>query len=355
MYFYSFSCYEKETGQNDAYMIASSSYLNKYVSKSDLTEKTLYRSMFSVTPVIPEQDKMLRGNIDFFRLQKGISVHYSNANDLQDLEIVRECQPRLCLSFFLEGNVEAYIGGDPIPMPVFDQKTQLWRPVASIFSQCKTELFKRYAKRGSHIKKIVISISHDWLDKFIDGSPEINIVKQFADTHLARKNWVPSPHAIAMVEQIIAAGNMPDILRALYIESRVLILIEEAFRQLLSYNEGDRLGSMRPQDRERLKTVEQYLQNHLGHHVSAKELANAVGVSINSLQRLLTKTYGMSPSKFIRTFMLEKARTLMERDGISIAEAAYLAGYKSPANFATAFKKCFGFSPSSLGEIFKKN
>ncbi len=341
----------KAIEQKDAYMIASSRYLNKYVSKGDLTEKTLYRSMFSITPVIPEQDKMLRGNVDFFRLQEGLSVHYSNANDLQDLEIIRECQPRLCLSFFLEGNIEAYIGDDPIPMPVFDQKTQLWQPVASIFSQRKTELFKRYAKRGSHIKKIVISISHDWLKKFTNNSPEIDVIRQFADTHLARTNWTPSSHAIAMVEQIIASGHMPDVLRTLYIESRVLILIEEAFRQLLSYQEPERLSNIRPQDRERLKTVEQHLKSHLGHQVSAKELANAVGVSINSLQRLLTKTYGMSASKFIRTFMLEKARTLMERDGISIAEAAYLAGYNSPANFATAFKKCFGFSPSNLSDI----
>ncbi len=340
-----------EPERKDAYMITSSTDLNKYVSKSDLIEKTIYRSMFSITPVILEQDKMLRGNIDFFRLQDGLSVHYSNASDLQDLEIVRECQPRLCLSIFLEGNIEAYIGGDPIPMPTFDQETQLWQPVASIFSQRKTEFFKRYAKRGSHIKKIVISISHDWLKKFTGVSSEIDSIKQFADTHLARKNWIPSPHAIAMVEQIIASGSMPEILRMLYIESRVLTLIEEAFRQLIGHREPDRLGSMRPQDRERLKTVEQYLKNHLGHQVSTKELANVVGVSINSLQRLLTKTYGMSASKFIRTFMLEKARTLMERDGISIAEAAYLAGYNSPANFATAFKKCFGFSPSNLSDI----
>jgi AraC-like DNA-binding protein len=332
-------------------MIPSSVYLNKYVSKSDLIEKTIYRSMFSITPFIPEQDKMIRGNVDFFRLQDGLSVHYSNARDLQDLEIIRECQPRLCISFFLEGNIEAYIGDDPIPMPVFDQESQLWHPVASIFSQCETEFFKRYAKRGNHIKKIVISISPDWLQKFIPGSHEFDTVKKFATTHLARKNWTPSPHAIAMVEQIIASCDMPDIIRMLYVESRVLMLIEEGFRELIDYAGQDRLSGMRPQDRDRLKVIEQYLKNHLGHQVTTKELADAVGVSINSLQRLLSKTYGIPASKFIRTFMLERARSMMERDGISIAEAAYLAGYNSPANFATAFKKCFGFSPSSLTDI----
>ena len=39
------------------------------------------------------------------------------------------------------------------------------------------------------------------------------------------------------------------------------------------------------------------------------------------------------------------ARDAMERDGISVAEAAYDAGYSSPANFSTAFKRMFGLSP----------
>lgn len=332
-------------------MIAASQHLNRYISKRDLIKKTDYRSVFNLSPDLSGQVNMLRGNIDFFQLQDGLSVHFSNACDLQNLEIIRECQPRLCISYFLEGNIEAYIGNDPIPMPIFDEKNQSWQPVATMFSQCKSELFKRYAKRGSFIKKIVITITPEWLEKFKHDTIEFNQIQSFVQTHLARKNWTPSPHSIAIVEQIITSANMSEIMRRLYVESRTLMLVEEALRELIGFHPNERHGNIRPQDRDRLKAVEHYLQNHIGHQISTKELANEVGISVNSLQRLITKAYDMSASKFIRTFMLERARTTMERDGISISEAAYIAGYNSPANFATAFKKCFGFSPSGLSEI----
>lgn len=332
-------------------MIAASQHLNRYISKNDLIKKTDYRPLFNLSPDLSSQVNMLRGNIDFFELQDGLSVHFSNACDLQDLEIVRECQPRLCISYFLAGNIEAYIGDDQIPMPVFDEENQSWKPVATIFSQCKSELFKRYAKRGNFIKKIVITITPEWLEKFQANTAEFKQIQSFAQTHLARKNWTPSPHSIAIVEQIITSTSMSEIMRRLYVESRALMLVEEAFRELIGSHPNERMSNMRPQDRDRLKAVQQYLQNHIGHQMSTKELAEAVGLSVNSLQRLITKAYDMSASKFIRTFMLERARTAMERDGISISEAAYIAGYNSPANFATAFKKCFGFSPSGLSDM----
>ncbi|NVK18442.1 MAG: helix-turn-helix transcriptional regulator [Methylocystaceae bacterium] len=332
-------------------MISASQHLNKYISKGDLIQKTGYRSDFNISPDLPGQENMLRGNIDFFELQEGLSVHFSNACDLQNLEIIRECKPRLCISYFLEGSIEAYIGDDQIPMPVFDETTQTWSPVASMFSQCKTELFKRYAKRGSFIKKIVITMTPQWLEKFNHLSPEFSQIQNFSETHLARKNWTPSAHSIAIVEQIITSANMPEIMRRLYVESRALMLVEEAFRELIGFTPNERLSNIRPQDRDRLKAIEHYLQNHVGHQISTKELADEIGISVNSLQRLIARAYDISASKFIRTFMLERARTCMERDGISISEAAYIAGYNSPANFATAFKKCFGFSPSGLSEI----
>jgi AraC-like DNA-binding protein len=38
----------------------------------------------------------------------------------------------------------------------------------------------------------------------------------------------------------------------------------------------------------------------------------------------------------------------LEREGITIAEASYLAGYSSPSGFATAFRRFFGIAPKSV-------
>ncbi|CFO34701.1 transcriptional regulator [Bordetella pertussis] len=41
-------------------------------------------------------------------------------------------------------------------------------------------------------------------------------------------------------------------------------------------------------------------------------------------------------------------RLYLECDGLSVAQAACLAGYTSAANFATAFRRAFGVTPGQL-------
>jgi AraC-like DNA-binding protein len=41
------------------------------------------------------------------------------------------------------------------------------------------------------------------------------------------------------------------------------------------------------------------------------------------------------------------AREALVHQNLSVTEAAYVAGYSNPANFATAFRKYFGAAPSA--------
>ncbi|WP_246767099.1 helix-turn-helix domain-containing protein, partial [Bordetella pertussis] len=50
----------------------------------------------------------------------------------------------------------------------------------------------------------------------------------------------------------------------------------------------------------------------------------------------------------LRGARLTRARLGLERDGLSVAQAACLAGYTSAANFATAFRRAFGVTPGQL-------
>lgn len=68
-------------------------------------------------------------------------------------------------------------------------------------------------------------------------------------------------------------------------------------------------------------------------------------MSVGSMQSAFKTVYGRTVADFCRELRLLRARDAMERDGISVAEAAYDAGYSNPANFSTAFKRMFGLSP----------
>ena len=55
--------------------------------------------------------------------------------------------------------------------------------------------------------------------------------------------------------------------------------------------------------------------------------------------------HGTTIFEYARNRRLEKGRAALENDGVSVTEAAFLAGYSSAANFATAFKRAFGVPP----------
>lgn len=320
-----------------------------FVTKEDLMSQKESRPKRWLGPSLETDDQVLRGAIGFVKLEDGLTVHFSNAEDLHDLTLEAECGPRICVSLFLEGQIDAFIGDFKMPMPVYDPKAHHWTPAAMVFSQSKPEKFVRIARKGARIKKVILSISHEWLFGHLELSDQdFGAFKEFAERHFATLKWTPSAHAISLAEQIIAAPNRTPFQHKLYIATRAYGLLEEAFQKFSSQHTPAFVNAVDGKDRPKLESVERFLTEQQGHWITADELAATAGMSPNSLQRLLNRTYGLSTSRFIRRFMLEKAREALERDGLTITEAAHISGYSSPANFSTAFKREFGLSPKQV-------
>ncbi|QFT01522.1 HTH-type transcriptional activator RhaS (plasmid) [Labrenzia sp. THAF191b] len=331
-------------------MFVPTDHHRHYVTKDDLIRQPEARPVRWLGPRLETNDQVLRGAIDFVKIEHGLSVHFSNAEDLHDLKIESDTEPRLSVSLFLEGAIEAYVGPFRVPTATYNAQSRHWQPVATLYSQIRPEKFVRQARRGVRLKKVIISVSHAWLQSYLEPSDSDYVsFRNFTAEHMASLSWHPSSHAISLAEQIIAAPSRSPFQHRLYIAGRVYGLLEEAFRQF-SEHRPDQEATVQGggQDRQRLQAVEHFLSGQKGHWVTAEELAHQIGMSQNSLQRLLSRSYGLSTSRFIRRFMLEKAREALERDAVSIAEASHLAGYSSPANFSTAFKREFGLSPKQV-------
>ncbi|MEM9823108.1 MAG: ATP-binding protein, partial [Bacteroidota bacterium] len=61
--------------------------------------------------------------------------------------------------------------------------------------------------------------------------------------------------------------------------------------------------------------------------------------------KALTNT---TPSDYIRSYRLRKARYLLEHTDSNVAEVAYAVGFKSPSYFARVFHEAYGQTPSSI-------
>lgn len=77
------------------------------------------------------------------------------------------------------------------------------------------------------------------------------------------------------------------------------------------------------------------------------DLAKEAGVSVTGLKAQFVTVYGESVFAFLRTHRLELAKRGIECDGWTVSEAAFNVGYGHPGNFSIAFRRHFGYPPSS--------
>lgn len=68
-------------------------------------------------------------------------------------------------------------------------------------------------------------------------------------------------------------------------------------------------------------------------------------MNANTLQRQFRSVYGTTVFEHLRECHLQRARQALEHDGITVGQAALVAGYTSAANFATAYRRRFGLPP----------
>jgi len=76
--------------------------------------------------------------------------------------------------------------------------------------------------------------------------------------------------------------------------------------------------------------------------------ADIGGASLRTFERLFVEETGLSLAAWRRHSRLLTSLSLLA-EGKSIGEVAHGVGYDSAAAFSTAFKQCFGVSPSSYG------
>jgi AraC family transcriptional regulator len=96
-----------------------------------------------------------------------------------------------------------------------------------------------------------------------------------------------------------------------------------------------------------LRAVE-YIQDHLRKELTVSSVADAVSMSPYHFTRLFKEATGKSPHQFIIQARVSKARHLLERDNISISEAAYEVGFVDQSHLTRHFKRTFGLPPKAF-------
>ena len=96
----------------------------------------------------------------------------------------------------------------------------------------------------------------------------------------------------------------------------------------------------------KLKNTLQYIESHYARELSNDELAHISGYHPYHLNRLMLNYTGVSLHQYLINYRLEKSKSLLSNEILSISEISELCGFNSPYYYSNAFKKKFGLSPS---------
>jgi transcriptional regulator GlxA family with amidase domain len=98
----------------------------------------------------------------------------------------------------------------------------------------------------------------------------------------------------------------------------------------------------------RVRHVLALMERHRRAPQAIAALARAVNLSPSRLRHLFRTELGHSPAHVQRELCLDHARRLLESTFLSVKEVMAECGWNDPSSFCRAFKRSFGYSPTSL-------
>ncbi len=106
-------------------------------------------------------------------------------------------------------------------------------------------------------------------------------------------------------------------------------------------------GSTGDPRKETIERALQWIETHVSSRQPLARLADFLGVSPATVQRLFRERLGTTVMKSVAELRRREAERMLKRDGASIKEIAYRLGYRHPHDFSRAFRNHTGKLPSA--------
>jgi len=94
-----------------------------------------------------------------------------------------------------------------------------------------------------------------------------------------------------------------------------------------------------------LKPVTEYIDTHYADDITIEKLAGMVPTSQTNFRRQFTRTFGISPGRYLTTIRLNAARRLLETTDKLVSEIAVETGFWDQSHLTKTFKRFRGLTP----------
>jgi AraC-like DNA-binding protein len=283
---------------------------------------------------------LLQGSVHTEELRPGLVLYRTAVRDLHSLRTSNLLHPGLKLCMLLQGSSELGYGSRR-----FALGPQAEHGAAVLVNLAEPDRFVRQWRRGRSERKVTLTLRPEW---FGDAGLEDAGIDAFRREHLAVAPWRPSPRALALAGQLASPPPLTAGLQRLWLESRCLDLAGEALGAVSRAEAPAPAPGLDTRGLRRLRALRDFLDSGAADGMGLADIARHAGMSAAHLQRHFPRVAGTTVIDYLRGRRLQAAHDALERGEADVAAAALLAGYRSPANFATAFRRRFGVTPRQV-------
>ncbi|MBD2091502.1 helix-turn-helix transcriptional regulator [Microcoleus sp. FACHB-1515] len=203
--------------------------------------------------------------------------------------------------------------------------------------------------QGERLRMVDVHIEPEQLQAFFaDGEQDLVSEKLLIRSNEWKASFFPkvTPAIRSIAQQIIDApfrGGM----KRLYLQAKVFELLTLQLDAVLS-DRTQALPSvkLKADTIARLHHAKEILTAQLENPPALLELAQQVGLSDRTLQRGFKLLFDSTVVGYLAQRRMERAEQLLRQGDRSVAEVANLVGFSHLGNFAAAFKRQFGITPS---------
>ena len=166
-----------------------------------------------------------------------------------------------------------------------------------------------------------------------------------AQNHAADRRIIRDDVIMQLVSRVISEAKKPKKLSELAIEaiiSQIFVLLIRDFDAA----ESEQLSARNDAEILCFKLMN-YIDNHIYSIKNLRELAATTNYSYNYLSNMFKKTTGTTLQEYYHNRRLETAELLISLEDFTVSEIAGMHGYSSVYPFSLAFKKKFGYPPTT--------
>lgn len=100
-----------------------------------------------------------------------------------------------------------------------------------------------------------------------------------------------------------------------------------------------------------IQEIQNYIAENLNEKLTVQNLADRTLMSISHFSRVFKRQTGFSPYEYVLLTRLNKAKYLLKKTEMSVAEVAYETGFNSESNFICFFTENEGVSPGKFRRL----